>query len=499
MVREHAIPTATRFQTALDAADTKPRSRMEEHALRKKRAEEEAAAEGAANGGAPLAPRMLGSYSLDTLMDGKTARMSRAAVDEADRRMAIGTRSGLGRGRRAGAAVKLPPKEDHPHPAFGSAARRWDARDAELVKRADSTPGAVYDVMNRFPGSVKEAGDGRGVKLGKAKPMSMIERCEKQARGLPAPGANQPKHGFSTLNTNGGGFNLSRPKGFIDQHLHEKKGQPAPGANQPKHGFSTLNTNGGGINQSRSKTCIEQAIHDGKDTPPPGVNQPKGGFSTLRNTGGGFNMSKPKGMIDDHLHQKRGQPAPGENQPKYGFSTLRDSGGGISTSPKKTYIDHAIHGEGDSPGPGEHHNLHHDQDLARMHTHNAKQKQQQEHHKRTQYNKKTKAAKTWAKMKTRQGLFAKSAFGNVAALLQLGAADPDSPEPAATPAPLRFNPMAALQSAGTAAGRGDVAVPTEDHKDDTIDRMKARLREAGVDGHEISELVGVGGQQPDAD
>merc|ERR1711871_792364 len=45
-------------------------------------------------------------------------------------------------------------------------------------------------------------------------------------RHVPDPGAGQPEGGFSTLNTSGGAFNMSKPMGYIERALYEKQHVP---------------------------------------------------------------------------------------------------------------------------------------------------------------------------------------------------------------------------------------------------------------------------------
>ena len=267
------LSAAQKLQAALDGAGaeklrpeherTRARSRMDSHAQRK----QEEAAEAANAGGAAVGvdkwirmdkvdPHALSGLRLDRLMDGKNDR------DRLRRRSA---RSSVSSAAPAGVSQNVH-VEQHPAPAFGSAASRWDASlREEKHTRAAEGPGAVYDVADAFPGSVQQAARGPGTKLGKAQALSLYEVQEKRSRGLPGPGEDQPPFGFSALKTSGaGGFSRSQPSGFLDRHLCSVGDNPAPGACQPEGGFSTLATAGGEFNRNRSKTFIEQHIHEMK-------------------------------------------------------------------------------------------------------------------------------------------------------------------------------------------------------------------------------------------
>merc|ERR1711865_410398 len=86
--------------------------------------------------------------------------------------------------------------------------------------------------------------------------------------------------------------------------MHEKSFMPAPGAEQPKHGFTSLTKSGGGINRAKSKNYMEQHVYDRRHIPAPGACQPKHGKSShsiARRTsvsnihaGGGFNKASCK-------------------------------------------------------------------------------------------------------------------------------------------------------------------------------------------------------------
>ena len=83
--------------------------------------------------------------------------------------------------------------------------------------------------------------------------------------------------------------------------------------------------------------------------------------------------------MDQLEHDQRGVPAPGECQPDFGFSSLQDGGGRISSSSSQTFIEKAEKHGRSTPGPGKYHTM----GTAIAPTHNAKQKQQQQHYAHT--------------------------------------------------------------------------------------------------------------------
>merc|ERR1712070_481285 len=174
--------------------------------------------------------------------------------------------------------------------------------------------------------------------MNQAKSKNYIEQHIYDKQHVPAPTDNQPAHGkfahsiarrTSTSHMpHAGKFNSAKSKNYMEQHVHDKQFMPSPGANQPKHGFSTLADTGGGFNMSKPKNYIEQHIHDKKHVPAPTDNQPAHGkfaHSIARRTSvslhphaGRMNQAKSKNYINQHLHEKKDVPAPTDNQPAHG-------------------------------------------------------------------------------------------------------------------------------------------------------------------------------------
>jgi hypothetical protein len=214
--------------------------------------------------------------------------------------------------------------------------------------------------------------DKSGGAFNHSKPKNYIEQHVYDKKHIPAPTDNQPKHGkFAhsiarrvslTNQANAGKFNTARPKNYIEKHVHEKAFMPAPGVEQPKHGFSTLETGGGRMGQSKSKNYIDQHIYDKDFLPGPGESQPKHGNhahsiasrtdASKRPYAGRMGQSQSKNYIEQHVHDKKDLPAPGAEQPKHGFSTLITSGGGINKAKSKNYMEKHVFDRRHIPAPG---------------------------------------------------------------------------------------------------------------------------------------------------
>ena len=165
-----------------------------------------------------------------------------------------------------------------------------------------------------------------------------------RAAELPAPGENQPKHGFSTLRAHGGGISKTSGKNFLEQHLYEKRHTPE--LNQPDGGFSSFgSTSGGAFNTSKSKTHIEWIEYHAAKLPGPMDTQPKhGAFATsiaatssssATGSKGVFSTAMPPTDVELAMRRAAELPAPGESQPKGGYSSLKSSGGTISEAKPK--------------------------------------------------------------------------------------------------------------------------------------------------------------------
>merc|ERR1712166_1597960 len=112
-------------------------------------------------------------------------------------------------------------------------------------------------------------------------------------------------------------------KNYIEQHVYDKKHVPAPGKNQPKHGFSSLTKSGGGFSKSKSKNYIEQAVYEKEFLPDPGANQPKHGkftgsiarrtSMTYQPSAGKWGKHKSKNWVHQHTHDKNHVPGPGKH------------------------------------------------------------------------------------------------------------------------------------------------------------------------------------------
>ena len=84
----------------------------------------------------------------------------------------------------------------------------------------------------------------------------------KEKEHVPDPGSAQPKGGFSTLKSTGGGFNTSVTPGFIDKHLKDKEHVPdADYEVREQLNRKTFNAVSTGQQRSAARRRMKKAIH----------------------------------------------------------------------------------------------------------------------------------------------------------------------------------------------------------------------------------------------